>query len=203
VSDLEQLRRLVGRLHEDLDVLTYYNLLGLLPGATEPEIRTAFRERARLLHPDRYFGLTDEPLKAQIGAVYKRLAEGHRVLCRASKRQAYDALVRQGTLRYSDKAAEAAGIPENAGITENAGGTEAARPSGPGVKPSPGGDGDSDGAMRHPQVRQFYSYGKEALARQDFSTAISYFEQALAVQPDATKVRARLDEALRLKKLYG
>ncbi len=181
MSDLDQLQRLVGRLHADLDVLTYYNLLGVMPGATETDIRVAFRERARLLHPDRYYSLEDEALKAQIGAVYKRLSEGHRVLCRAEQRKTYDVLVHQGTLRYSEKAAEAASPPD----------AQAEAPSG------------GDGAIRHPQARQFYNYGKDAVKHQDFSQAISYFEQALAVQPDATKIHGKLAEARRLKKLYG
>ena len=41
------------------------------------------------------------------------------------------------------------------------------------------------------------------LLSDDLPGAISYFEQALAVQPDATKVRAKLEEARRLKQLYG
>ena len=177
MSDLDQLRRLVGRLHGDLDVLTYYNLLGVLPGATQTDIRGAFRERARLLHPDRYYSLGDEALKAQIGAVYKRLSEGHRVLCSAAQRKIYDTLVRQGTLRYSDKAAEGAKPP---------------------AAPAQG-SAQGDGSIRHPQARQFYNYGKDSVKHQDFTQAISYFEQALAVQPDATKIRARLEEARRLK----
>lgn len=181
MSDLEQLQRLVGRLHADLDVLTYYNLLGVLPGAAEIDIRNAFRERARLLHPDRYYSLEDQDLKAQISAVYKRLSEGHRVLCNVDRRRVYHALVREGTVRYTEKAAE---------LTE------------PAMDPASGPSG-GDGAIRHPQAKQFYSYGKDAIKRQDFSTAISYFEQALAVQPDAVKIRAKLEEALRLKKLYG
>lgn len=181
MSDLSQLQRLVDRLHADLDVLTYYNLLGVLPTAAEADIRSAFRQRARLLHPDRYYSLPDEGLKARISAVYKRLAEGQRVLCNAERRRTYDALVRQGTLRYSEKAAEHSEPP-------------------PGPAGAPAGD---PGAIRHPQARQFYNYGKDAIKHQDFAAAIAYFEQALAVQPDAAKIRAKLEEALRLKKLYG
>lgn len=181
MSDLAQLQRLVGRLHADLDVLTYYNLLGVLPGATPSDIRRAFRERAQLLHPDRYYSLGDEALKAQISAVYKRLSEGQQVLCNVERRRVYDALLREGTLRYTEKAAE---------LKEP-------------VKDQAGAPAGAEGAIRHPQARQFYGYGSDAIKRQDFVTAISYFEQALAVQPDAAKIRAKLDEARRLKKLYG
>jgi hypothetical protein len=39
-----------------------YRVLGVAPGATAAEIKTAYRERARVIHPDRF---TDDPRRAE------------------------------------------------------------------------------------------------------------------------------------------
>ncbi len=61
----------------------YYRALGVAPGATPEAIRTAFRERAKVLHPDRAFSTADE-------AGFRRLAEAYEVLRDPRRRLEYD-----------------------------------------------------------------------------------------------------------------
>lgn len=61
----------------------YYRALGVAPGATPEAIRTAFRERAKVLHPDRALSAADE-------AGFRRLAEAYEVLRDPRRRLEYD-----------------------------------------------------------------------------------------------------------------
>lgn len=65
-------------------VLTYYQLLGLDPNADADEIRTAYRARARLLHPDKH---ENAPAAAEM---MRLLIEAHTVLSHPQQRAAYD-----------------------------------------------------------------------------------------------------------------
>ena len=64
--------------------MNYYEILGIEPTATEPEIRTAYREWMRLVHPDRNQGnRRAEELAKRINAAYEVLSD-------PAKRAAYD-----------------------------------------------------------------------------------------------------------------
>jgi outer membrane protein OmpA-like peptidoglycan-associated protein len=66
----------------------YYRMLGLAHGASADEIRVAFRERAKRLHPDRAGG-ADSELADTEG--FKRLTEAYEVLRDPRRRLQYDA----------------------------------------------------------------------------------------------------------------
>ncbi|CAG7947169.1 unnamed protein product [Penicillium olsonii] len=55
----------------------YYELLGLTRGATDEEIKKAYRKKALVLHPDRNYGNVDEATKlfAEIQSAYEVLAD--------------------------------------------------------------------------------------------------------------------------------
>ena len=57
--------------------------------ATPAEIKKAFYKNSRCYHPDRFFQLPDDELKARVNAVYKRLTEAYAVLKEDAKRQKY------------------------------------------------------------------------------------------------------------------
>ncbi|MBA3678919.1 DnaJ domain-containing protein [Candidatus Saccharibacteria bacterium] len=64
-----------------MDKRDYYEILGVSKGATQDEIKKAFRKKAIELHPDKDTG--DE-------AKFKELGEAYEVLGNTEKRQAYD-----------------------------------------------------------------------------------------------------------------
>ncbi|MCE7982944.1 MAG: J domain-containing protein [Caldilinea sp. CFX5] len=62
----------------------YYSILGIAKGATEKEIRTAFRKLARQHHPD------INPGNAEAEQKFKEINEAYTVLSDPEKRQLYD-----------------------------------------------------------------------------------------------------------------
>lgn len=178
-ASAESLARLLAKIHADLDALSYYNLLGVPPNATEETLRAAFHARALVLHPDRYTRPSERDLREHASALYKRTAEAMRVLVDSATRRDYDALLTAGTLRYSAEAAEALRRErEPASPVDRA-------------------------AILDPQAGQFYNMGKRELRRQEFALAVQYLEQALALEPASAKIRTTLEEARRLMQMYG
>jgi len=173
------LGRLLAQLHADLDLLSYYNLLGIPQDADPAAVRSAFHARASVLHPDRYPQPAQAPLRAHATALYKRLAEAMRVLSDPAQRADYDALLARGTLRLTPEAVEALRAEQ--------------APASP----------EDRAPIRNPQAAQFYNMGKRELRRQEFSLAVQYLEQAHALEPASARIRAALEEARQLQRLYG
>jgi len=67
--------------------MTYYEELGVAPGANEEQIRQSYRSLARLLHPDTQ---TDPHLRTLAEGQMRRLGEMVAILCDPATRMAYD-----------------------------------------------------------------------------------------------------------------
>lgn len=96
----------------DLDLYSYYQLLGLPQDAPPAVIRSAFYYKAAELHPDRYPDLTDAGVRQQLVSIYARIAEGYRILSDAPKRAAYDQGLAEGRTRFAEGERERKG-PRN------------------------------------------------------------------------------------------
>ncbi len=72
----------------------YYNLLGVKKGATEEEIKKAFRKKALKFHPDR----NKENPKAE--EKFKQISEAYAVLSDKTKRREYDQFGAQGFRKH-------------------------------------------------------------------------------------------------------
>jgi DnaJ-class molecular chaperone len=96
----------------DLELFSYYQLLGLPDDARPDAVRAAFYQKAAELHPDRFPGLTDARAREQLVSIYARIAEGYRILSDSRKRAAYDQGLAEGRTRYAEGERERKG-PRN------------------------------------------------------------------------------------------
>jgi DnaJ-class molecular chaperone len=81
----------------DIEGRNHYELLGLEPGATTEAIKEAYREIARIYHPDSNFY---DDIIADTGpddsAVFKAITAAYQVLVNEEKRRAYDDTLPKG-----------------------------------------------------------------------------------------------------------
>jgi curved DNA-binding protein CbpA len=175
----EEIRPLVDKLSNELEQLSYYKLLGVGRGASMTAIQQAFYRRAVQLHPDRHFRLQDKDLKAKITAVYKRIAEGYRVLSSPMLRKKYDRGLRRGENRVRPDAYDAP--------SEHT-------PS----KPSP----PTPSPINDDQASVLFSQAQEQIQAHKFAEAETLLKKALALCPDSAKIKRKLEDATRLKRLW-
>ena len=68
-------------------VKSYYDILGLPQNATDEQVRSRFRELARLKHPDRFPGAAKEQAERE----FQVLTEAFNILTNADRRRLHDA----------------------------------------------------------------------------------------------------------------
>ncbi|MCP4606720.1 MAG: J domain-containing protein [Proteobacteria bacterium] len=88
----------VLKIHEVLDQLDYYKLLGVDRQTGVSGVRKAFYAIAAKFHPDRNRDAEPAIHKA-LYEIFKRLNEAYRVLCDPERRKMYDECLSQGKVR--------------------------------------------------------------------------------------------------------
>ncbi len=97
---------------DPLEKLDYYELLRIDEGASADDVRRAFHDFAMRYHPDRYAGAPVEK-QERAAAIYRRGAEGYRVLTDREQRRRYDEGLAKGTLRYEEPKSGATARPSS------------------------------------------------------------------------------------------
>lgn len=96
---MDELVKEVGRLFENLEQRTYYEVLGVSKTGDYIQVRDAFYSRAQRFHPDRFVLVDTEAIKQAVYAVYKRMTEAYNVLTDPELRRIYDEGLGEGVRR--------------------------------------------------------------------------------------------------------
>ena len=94
-----QLDAQVLKIHEMLDTVDYYQLLGIERDADITTIRKSFYLVAGKYHPDRNRDAQPAAQRAMYN-IFKRLNEAYRILCDEGRRKKYDKGLNKGKVRF-------------------------------------------------------------------------------------------------------
>lgn len=133
-------------LDQHLDRIDYYTLLGVARDAPTDGVRDAFHRFAMRFHPDQHIG--DDAAQLRAARIFKRGAEGYRVLIDAVLRARYDAALGRGEVRLTQEAERKAVVAEAKAQTAEA--------------PLP------------PDVKSLYEKAKEAFDKGDLKNAKAF-----------------------------
>jgi curved DNA-binding protein CbpA len=90
----------VMKIHQVLDRLDYYRLLGVERVAAASQVKKAFLQITAKFHPDRH-RQADEQIRTAMYDIFKRLNEAYRVLTDPEKKALYDQQLDAGSTRFS------------------------------------------------------------------------------------------------------
>jgi len=73
----------IDKLYRELKTLGYRGVLGLQPGATAAEIKSAYHAMAKEYHPDRYLFFKSEELREKLNIIFAYINEAYRDLTKS------------------------------------------------------------------------------------------------------------------------
>jgi len=169
----KRLVRRVHQVHQLLDTLDYYQLLGVERNATPAQLRSAYFELSLEFHPDRFFLLRSGDTKAKIYAIFRRVSEAYAVLSDERRRAMYndqgEATIEAATQRPVSIA------PPKIDL----------RISAQEIK--------LDGVTTNPGARRFLQLANVALKTEDLDTARLMLSLAVGLDPQNTSLRRVLE----------
>ncbi|MEK6606900.1 MAG: DnaJ domain-containing protein [Myxococcota bacterium] len=116
-----ELRASIDELHARLSEMDLFHILGCEPGAARRELWRAYAERARVYHPDRYFGRNLGNYKPRLERIFAQVSAAFQFLQDDQRRAAYEREVRQERTQRDPgarHAGEAPGQPHPASRSE-------------------------------------------------------------------------------------
>ncbi len=173
----KRLVRRVQQVHQLLEHVDYYQLLGVEPNATPAQLRSAYFELSLEFHPDRLFLLRSGDIKAKIYAIFRHVSEAYAVLSDERRRAVYD---EQRELRRSPGVPLAAPTPARGFALDPRPPSLDARPPSPDPRPSSLDPRDPrlqtpelrlDGVTTHAGARRYVQLAQVALKQDDLDQA--------------------------------
>jgi curved DNA-binding protein CbpA len=171
-----------------IDQVSYYELLGVAPGAGRDQIRRAFHGFAVTFHPDTHATRTPEERSA-ISRIFTRGTEAYRVLSDSALRSRYD------EQRSSPgHGVRLTGAPQRGSLTMKAPAPPPLVSGDQAPTPDAGPVGRLEDHVRNPRARPF-AHEAEALAkRQEYGKAKLQIQLALGMDPENPVLTAYLND---------
>ncbi len=115
-SDLpkgEEFIPLVDSIFDNLEHLSYYDLLGISRGAKENQLKKAYFKRTKSFHPDKYYRRADRDFKGKLQEIFKQLNKGYKLLADPEARAEYDGSLSEEEDWEEEAAKEPAAQPQS------------------------------------------------------------------------------------------
>lgn len=183
-------QRLVLSLHDQLEHLSAFDLLGIEPTHDVKAIRGAFLRASRHFHPDRYYGRDLGPFKARLSDLFKRAKRAHEALLDPARREPYVAelLARREAAEAAERAAAERAAAEQRAREEAASAeARAARAERDRRRRE-----RQQGRLREQiraKAREHFRAGETAEARGDLSGAVCSYRIAMEMDPGTADFR--------------
>ncbi len=87
----DELVPVIEAIFENLEHLSYYDLLGISGKAPAPQIKKAYLKATKSFHPDRFYRKADREFRHKLQEIFKQANKGYRALMDEEARKAYDA----------------------------------------------------------------------------------------------------------------
>jgi CheY-like chemotaxis protein len=195
----KRLVRRVQQVHQLLEHLDYYQLLGVEPAATPAQLRTAYFELSLEFHPDRFFLLRSGDTKAKIYAIFRHVSEAYAVLSDERRRAVYDEQRElRGSISNSGALPPPPSPPPQRSVDVRAA-TLDPRLQTPELR--------LDGVTAHPGARRYVQLAQVALKQDELDEARFLLALAVGIEPGNVSIRRVLDgvakrRALKTRRRY-
>jgi len=161
-----------------MDGWTHWQVLGIPWNASVEQVKDAYRERAKVFHPDRFPGLRLGSFRGKLERIFRRLTEARDALSEESARAEYA----RRTAPPEEVARSAARQIENDARSRERRARMAR---------------NNPLVSRVARVREFMDRGRQAMAEERFADAARDFMTASAMDSSATEARTLAEQARR------
>jgi len=169
--------RTIMQFSKNLDMVDYYQIMGLDGSAKSNDIKKRYYQLARRFHPDRFINVTQKEFMARVYSVFKRMTEAYQILSDTDKRRAYEYNLGQNRSKDTLRMKKAAMDTKRSGPRQD------------------------ELQIRNTNARKFFSLGQKALSEGNLNGARMNFLLAQQQSPSDLVIKQGIDKIdLLLKK---
>ncbi|HVF92668.1 MAG TPA: DnaJ domain-containing protein [Blastocatellia bacterium] len=210
-EEIAHLREEISRKLHFYNSADYYEVLGVTRQATTGDVKAAYYQLAKKLHPDRYRKPEYSDLKGKLEALFARITQAYETLSDSGQRAAYDDKIRKptGTLTtgplptgtLSTSALSSGNLPNSGALKDERKQTGALRP--PPSQPAPQKASSEAPAPDNQQqggsgrsAEHCYQQGRARFDRKEYHAAVHLLKEAIKLDPSKPAYHFHLGMAL-------